>query len=391
MALTVTIPNGPVQLSDTVVEIKVNTSEIQGSLYEVLFKVTPEDNEQLPGGPFEEGVAPDSNGDAKLNISGLLRRVFVPSFNIASGIVCTERADIPYKVSIDVGESYVDASNERQKNWAELEGSQYEIVVLRGGLSIHRQNIYQEEASTFYADYIQGGKWLTELPNPCTIAPDKLIKLWYMTPEAAQQNLNLVVNYTLKDGTTGNDSFACTINPESIYEFDVDPYTLGLDVASANPVTSYDVVLKNGAVEVIETFTIELDYDHFEESFQLFYRSKFSGIDPIWLHGKSEDQFPATHVIASRTPETSDNSFNRTQVVSSKSSRRQWSINVGHKEYNEIMSLRSAILSREMWLLDGSHIVPVNIESSNESLAKKESGTHDYTLILTEAHESKYM
>lgn len=391
MSLTITIPGGPVQLSDTRIRIKVNTDATQGSLYSVLLKVTPADAGTLPGGPFIEEKTPDDNGDAWFEISGLLRRVFVPEFNIVAGTVCTERATTPYKVALDIGETYIDDNSIRQENWAELAGDQYSITLLRGGLSEHRQNIYSQLGTTFYADYIQGGKWLTEMPNPVWLAPDKLAKLHCMTPESEAQELTLVAAYALADGTTGSVSQACTINPGSIHEFDIDPLSLGLDVSSANKVASYSVVLKNGETAVIETFIINLDYETYEESYQAFYMNKFSGVDALWLHGKSEDQFPATHEFANRTPEVGDTSTSRTRVASSKSGRRQWAVNCGYKSYEEILALRSFLLSRQVWLLDDGYAVPVNIENSEEALAKKDNDMHDYQVVFTEAHENSYM
>jgi hypothetical protein len=390
MALTITIPGGPVQLSDTRVKVTVNTDLVQGSLYNVLLKVSNAGGE-LDGLPQILEGAPDSSGNFVFDISGLLRRNFLPSFHISAGTVCTERSTIPYKVELDIGESYIDSSNVRQENWAELTGSQYQIIILRGGLSAHQENIYNQLSSNFYLDYIVGGKWLTDLPDPVFTAPDKMVKLWYMTAQATAQSLTLEVSYLLKDGSSGTTTVACTINPGSLYEFNVDPVTLGLTVSGSNPVVSYSVTLLNGNTPVVDDFNIHIDHKHYQENYLLFFMNKFSGIDTLWLHGQCDNNLQASHEIASRTPEVTDNSFSSTRVVVAKSGRRQWNINTGYKKYTEIMALQSLILSRQLWLLDGNYVVPVNIEKSDELLARPEDDLHNYTITITEAHENNYL
>ena len=392
MALTITIPGGAIQLSDTLIRVKVNTDTVTGSLYKVLLKVTPENDEHLPGGPFEEEKDPDDNGDAWFEISGLLRRIFVPGFNIENGTLHTERDDTPYKIALDIGESYVDDSNERQENWAELEGDEYEVLLLRGGLSNHRQNIYNQLGTNFYQDYIVGGKWLTELPSPLKITTDKLVKLWYLTSETEQQSLILNADYTLQDGTTGTVSFDVTVNPEVLNEFDVDPLTLGLTITGDNPVASYSVYLTDADdTPVTEEFEYEIDYSYYEENYQVLYMNKFSGIDPLWFHGKVTNQFSGTHETGQRTPEVDDNTFTRTTVISSKTGRRKWIMNFGYKSYEEIMALQSLILSRQVWIIDDGYAVPVNIEENEEDLAAISDDVHEYKITFIEAHENKYM
>ncbi len=390
MALTITIPGRAIQLSDTFVRVKVNTDTVTGSLYKILLKVTPEDDTQLPGGPFVEEHDPDTNGDVWFNISGLLRRDFIPDFTITPGNLHSQRATTPYKVALDIGESYVDANNVRQENWAELSGSEYTILLLRGGLSIHRQNIYNQTDTNFYNDYIVGGKWLTELPSPLKIAPDKLAKLWYITPETTSQNLTLKAAYTLADGSTGTVSENVTVLPEVLNEFNVDPETLSL-ATTGNKVVEYTITLEKSGTAVTEEFRFEIDYEYYEENYQVLYMNKFSGIDPLWLHGKASNLFAGTHATGQRTDSVDDNSFSRTVVISSKKGRRKWKMNFGYKSYEEIMALRSLILSRQVWLMADGYALPVNVEDNTEELAAVGDNTHEYEIIFTEAHENRYI
>ncbi|WP_319502576.1 hypothetical protein [uncultured Draconibacterium sp.] len=391
MALTITIPGGAVQLQGTEMRVKINTDNVQGDLYRVLLKITSEDA-KLDGMPQILENIPDANGDAWFDISGFLYRYFVPTFSATGGVLATERADIPALISLDIGESYVDANSVRQENWAGLDGDQYQVNVLQGGLSEFEKNLYTEQATNWYNQFIVGGKWLTALPSGVKIAPTAAAKLWCISAEAAAQNLTFKADYTLLDGTTGTVSQAITVNPGSIYEFNVDPATLGLDVASANPVASYQCYLENTGVQVIEKFTFNLDYTYYEFNTQVFAFNRYSAIDPYWFTGKVKTNFPAEHTTAQRTAQKTDTTRQRTVVISAKSGRRKWIVNTGHKSWEEIRDLEHLIMSRQLWILDETtgYVIPVNIENSAEALGAIDKNLHDFELELTEAHNNRY-
>nr|WP_321357172.1 hypothetical protein [uncultured Draconibacterium sp.] len=390
MALEITIPGGAVQLQGTEIRVKINTDTVQGDLYRVLLKITSEDA-KLDGMPQILENIPDANGDAWFDISGFLYRYFVPTFSSTGGVLGTERADIPALISLDIGESYIE-NNQRQENWAELNGDQYKVTVLQGGLSEFEKDLYTEQATNWYNQFIVGGKWLTALPDGVKIAPTALAKLWCMSSAAAALNLTFKADYTLQDGTTGTISQAVTVNHGSIYEFNVDPATLGLDVASANPVVSYECYLENGVERVIEKFTLNIDYTYYEFNTQVFAFNRYSAVDCYWFTGKVKTNFPAEHTTAQRTAQNTDTTRQRTQVISAKSGRRKWIVNTGHKSWEEILELEHFIMSRQLWILDVAtgYVVPVNIENSAEALGAIDENLHDFELELSEAHNNRY-
>ena len=391
MALIITIPGGAVQLQGTEMWVKINTDNVQGDLYRVLLKITSEDA-KLDGMPQILENIPDANGDAWFNIAGFLYRYFVPSFSAAGGVLATERADIPALISLDIGESYVDASPVRQENWSELTGDQYKINVLQGGLSEFEKTLYTELATNWYNQFIVGGRWLTALPDGIQIAPTSAAKLWCISAESAAQDLTFKADYTLLNGTTGTISQVVTINPGSIYEFNVDPATLGLDVASASPVASYQCYLENTGVRVIEKFTFNIDYQYYEFNTQVFAFNLYSAVDCYWFTGKVKTNFPAEHTTAQRTAQKTDTTRQRTVVISAKSGRRKWMVNTGHKSWEEIKELRHLVMSRQLWILDDTtgYVIPVNIENSAEALGAIDENLHDFELELTEAHNNRY-
>lgn len=389
MALIITIPNGRIQLQGTKIRVQVNTDNVQGSLYRILLKVSNADS-KLDGLPQVSENTPDVNGDAEFDISGLLYRNFVPTFAESGAAIATERADIPCTVELDIGESYIDATSKRQENWSGLVGDQYKITVLQGGLNEHEQNTYRELGTNWYADFVQGGKWLSTLVNGVKIAPAAAAKLWYISPESVAQNLTLKADYVLQDGTSGTVSQAHTVNPAIMNEFTVDATTLGLSIAGDNPVTSYQVYLENAGVQILEKFLFTLDYNWYEFNTQVFATNKYGGVDPYWFSGKVENAFPAEHGTAQRTAQPTDTRKNRTQIAVGKKGKRRWFINTGHKSFAEKLALVNLILSRQIWLVVNNQMVPVNIENSEEALGSIFDNLHDFTFEFTEAHQSKY-
>ncbi len=389
MSLTIQIPGGPVQLQGTEIKVNVNTDTVQGDLYRVLLKITSEDD-KLDGLPQTLELIPDSNGDVSFDISGFLSRRWVPPFSATGGTLATERTDITALISLDIGESYIDDDSVRQESWSALSGSAYQVTIIPGGLAEYEKNKYTEQNDTWYNDFITGGKWLTSLVNGVKIAPTAAAKLWYISPESTAQDLTFKADYTLEDGTIETISQAVTVNALSIYEFCVDPATLGLTVDGDNPVVSYQCYLENAGVQVIESFTFNLDYSYYEFNTQVFATSKYGGVDPYWFTGRVDTNFPATHTIAQRIRQTTDTTRSRTQVVSAKSGRRKWIVDTGYKSWEEIQALRHLIMARQLWISHDGEVVPVNIENSEEALGSIYDNMHSFSIELIEAHYNNY-
>ena len=109
MSLTTTILGGAVQLSANPIRIKISggTQPPSSSKYKYLFRIISEDD-KLYGAPFEEAVAPDINGEAILDISGLVDQPIQAIFQFP---VTTPFVNYPtqaFNVQIQQGETWVD-------------------------------------------------------------------------------------------------------------------------------------------------------------------------------------------------------------------------------------------------------------------------------------------
>ena len=385
MALTITIPGGKAQLAGSNIWMKVNTDAVQGSLYQILLKATPE-NDRIPGGPFLEAITPDANGDVWFELSNLFWRKLVPAFSYGNNQLHIEHEELLETVDIDIGESYVDEQNVRQELWAELEGDQYKIKILNGELTQQKQNELNEAGTTFYSEFIQGGKFLTSLVNGTTIFPGQNVKLWWLTSATEQQVLSAKADYTLQDETTGTISSDITINPDKSNEFNVDPVTLGLPSDAANPVVSYYFYLADGATLKSEQFTFEVNNDYQEHLTTLFSLNKYGVVDCYGLTGTPAYSKSVERSYGQRMSQPNDTTRQATRVSTSKSGQLIREQSTGYKSLDEIMAMEDLLMSDQLWIPHGSMLLPVTIENSDELLADLMDSVHELTLKLTEAH-----
>jgi hypothetical protein len=387
MALTIEIPGGKTQLSGNRVQAIVATDTVQGSLYRLLLKVTSIDG-SFPAGT--DAIEPDADKQA---IFDLRNRVSMPiDYEFAwplTGGVFVKHALMAKIVAINFGESFIPDNPPKQVNWAMVEGSETEmletqILILKGGLSKHTQAKYNEGGKTFYSEYIEAGRFLTNLPQDQKICAGQPVKLWYITKEAAAQNVNLKVDYTNTDGTTGSASIAGTIDPDALYELCVDTGSLGLN---GSQIRSYSVSLEKDGIAVSEIRTFNVDHTYYEQNTFVFYANLVGGIDCRWFTGNTEFLFPTTSQTSERNAQSTDTQKKATLVTDYKSGSRKWVVNTGYTEDIQAQeSLIELLNSLDIWIPMGNDIIPVKLEDGDNPLWNKNEDLQNTELTFREAH-----
>ena len=383
MALTLTIPGGPVQLSGNRVQAEVVTSAVTGELYNLLLKTSSLD------GSFPEGIdAIEPNADLQ-SIFDIRNKVTLPivySFTWPlTGNVAVEQPQMAKKAALDIGERYtqvVDNQNIDTVNWAELAANN-EILILRGGVSNHQQAKYNEQNTNFYDEFIAAGRFLTLLPDNMRTSPGQPVKLWFITKEITSQELVLKVDYTNTDGISGTKSLQVIIDPDKMYELCVDPGSLLLDAAE---VASYSVYFQKAGVTISGTRSFIIDHASYENNSYLLYANRIGGIDCVWLHGHMKRMFPTESERSQRDARITDTQQRATLEVDWKSGKRKWVINTGYKSADEMEALTGLFESRNVWLLDGNDIIPVMMEDGDNSYLDTLSEVNEMDLTFIEAH-----
>lgn len=385
MALTLTIPGGKTQLSGNRVQAELVTDTLTGDMYNLLLKTTSLDDS------FPEGIdaiEPDANKKVVFDIRNRVTLPIVYSFTWPlTGAVAIEQPQMAKKVALDIGERYVtvvDSKNVDTVNWSELAGEAYQVLILKGGISKHEQAKYNEQNTTFYTEFISAGKFLTLLPLILKIAPGQPVKLWFITKESTSQVLNLKVNYTNLDGTTGTVLIAVTIEPDKMFELCVDAGSLGLNVST---LASYSVSLEKAGIAVSEVRTFTLDHDYFENNTFLLSVNRVGGIDCWWFTGRIISSYPTKSEQSQRDVRTADTQKRPTIEVDYKTGKRKWSINTGYKLKPEMAAMTALFESQNIWLLNGNDIIPIILEDGDNQYDNTlEDLDNDIDLNFTEAH-----
>lgn len=382
MALNLNIPGGKTQLSGNRVQAVVTTDTVQGSLYRLLLKISSLDNS------FPEGIdAIEPDADKKA-IFDLRNRVSMPiDYEFTwplTGDVFVKHALMAKKVAIDIGESFIPDNPPKQVNWSGLAGADYQILILKGALSKHEQSKYNENGKTFYEEYIEAGRFLTNLPQTQKICAGQPVKLWYITKEAATQNVALKVDYTNTDGTTGSTTIAGTIDPDALYELCVDTGSLGLN---GSQIRSYSVSLEKDGLAVSEIRTFNVDHTYYEQNTFIFYANLVGGIDCLWFTGHTKFLYPTTSQTSERNTQTTDTQKKGTIETDYKSGYRKWVINSGNTEdiaYQ--VALIELLNSCDIWIPDGNDIIPVMLEDGDNALYDTQEDIQNTELTFREAH-----
>lgn len=378
-----TIPGGAVQLSGNPIQIIVPTDAgamVGKYLYQRALKVTCP---ALIGSPFVEPIAPDANLQSIFEISGLVDQPMNYAFDFPAYGVITDHQALELNLLLDVGEIYIDANGDRQVTWEGLDPEIYKMRVLKGFLRDYELAKLSEIGKNFNSEYIEKGRFLTNLPDKMKVAPGQIVKLWLLSKYPASHSATwwcqayynpygYYIDYELPVGVYSEFlSGECTLDPVSgLLEFNIEPAFMGF-YSNHNPtakILAYKFWLEDVAGEITEKRTFIIDDNYYEQSFFFYYVNPLSGIDSLWLHGEHTEGLKTEKETAYRpVPFGSGTKVPSMKTVSS-SGQRSWELNTGYKSKEEILALRDFLESRECWMVDPDfpiRLIPVIIESGD--------------------------
>lgn len=365
MALELNIIGGPVQLSGNRVQVEVTTDTVQGSLYRLLLKTTSLD------ASFPEGIdaiEPDASEKA---IFDLRNRVSMPvNYDFTwplTGDMFIKHPQLAKKIQIDIGESFLPAVPPKQINWAGLAGAGSHILILKGAITKHTQAKYNETGKTFYQEYIEAGRFLTNLPANQRIAPGQPVKLWFISKETIAQDVYLKVDFTYLDGSTDSWNLYSSIDPDAMYEICADAGTIGINPAEIHHYTA-GLRRESDNVSISEIRTYTIDHTYYEYNTFVFYANRAGGIDCLWFPGHIKASYPTESQTSERNAQNSDTQKKRTLEVDYKAGYRKFDINTGYRDVEEQKALCELLDSCDVWFIDGNDIIPVNLEDGDNLL-----------------------
>lgn len=394
MSLTLTVPSGTFHLSGNPLYVKITgASPPAGSTgYRVLCRVNSTDG-LLEGAPFTDARAPDGAGEALFDMSGYCDQPLDKSFDypLTGGLVPYNQQTLD--VTFTPGESYIDSGGNLQETWGTSGEGHF---VVGGGVGPGTLGRYRDSGTSFYQEYVTGGRFLTHMPSGQRVHPFQPAKLWLLAPQSGDHDLRIKAWY--QDGSSYQYSSSHTFYRNIMHEINCLP--CHADSLHMPPVktggirmTHYEVWIEG----VTGPYRFEVDHGYHPQCHFLFFFNSLGGLDVVWLHGEVVRRFRTGSQVVSSPFPREGRERDRTLLVASRTGQRMWKINTGWKSREEMASLQDLLLSREAWMLEdaglynGGTLVPVTVVSGTQELWDTQKDLCSLDLELEEAHNNPYL
>lgn len=384
MSVTHTISGGNVHLSGNRIQVILTGTNPQ---YKLAIKITCA---SLFGSPFEDEIKPDVNLNAEFDISGYFDQPVDYTFDYPGGGKVTAHSALAFVAYIDIGEVYIDSNGDRQVSWA---GINETIRVLKGKLRPYELALLNDDRKSFASEYIDGGKFLTHLPNNQVVDLHQLIKLWYLS--RWETNHDCVLKFRCET----DDKVAhlpieenVTLYSSGLFEFSMNPDHIGYYPAPGAKIIAYNFWLTetdaNGGADISERRRFVIDLKYHEKTYYFYYVNPLSGIDCIRLTGEQKEGISTTVETAYKpAPVASGSKIPEIKTISA-GSQRTWEINTGRKSRDEMLSLRDFLDSKQRWMIDPDNdqkVIPVYIEGADHLLSDSMEDLQKLSVKILEA------
>lgn len=393
MSLTITILGGAVQLSGNPIRIKISGgSQPPGTTkYKYLFRVISQDG-KLYGAPFEEAIAPDLNGEAVLDISGLVDQPIQAIFQYP---VTTPTVNYPtqaFNVQIQNGETWVDSDDVLQEQWGTISSV---FQLLKGGSSPRQLAIWNTLGTNFYESYLNAKRFLTMRPQGDIVHPTQPVKLWFMPVSSLSCTFSVTGYYD--DGTTAVYQTAVTLNVDSLTEFNCNPANLGITLKPEGKRMEYfEVSLKQGGTAISDIRNFYFDWRYCERPYFLLFANSIGGVDDVFMAGFATEDFSVSSDIMQKPQNPNATVYEPTLFTTKKEGQNIWSLNTGPKTSTQMLHLRDLIIANQIWLLYPSSnmttymIIPVNIIEFSDTLIDRITNLWETKIKVSEAHKTGF-
>lgn len=295
-------------------------------------------------------------------------------------------------IEFEIGEVWDDANSDRQESWTVITDV---LRIIDGKLNNHELALLNQQGKSFYLEYIQGGKFLTHLPQSLKVSPNQMPRLWYLSKFAdnhpAVIHLKITTNqriYTISEETT---FWSIT----GLIEMVVNPEFWGFSATGPHPqlpgeqVLFYEFWITDAGGDISEHRYFVVDPDHHEQNFYLHYKNKFSVIENLWAHGEAK-QGLKTESSTSTTPvPVGAGTMVASVKTVSQTGNRTFTLNMGVKNKPERLALRDFIESTERWIADPEDenvLIPVYLEGGEFILDNTFDDTTNIEFLLHESH-----
>ena len=302
------VHGGLVHLSGNIIQVTATTTSdmMAGkSKYKLAVKVT---FAGPFGSPAPEEIAPDENLQAVFHINGMINPPDDYDFTFPAVGKFAAHPLLVRIVTIDIGEVYNDENGVRIESWRHINTNNV-IRVLKGKLRPYELALLNEAGQSFASEYIDGGKFLTNLPNNQKVSDRQEMKLWYLSrwTEDHPATLHLEVKSDISgpgipDGAPVEYEEDVILIPSGSFEFTINPYFFGFNIPPGvnmpfdTKALEYTFWLTHldgeNIVDISERRRFVVDNTYHEKEFVFYYVNPKSGVDCIRLTGEYVEKLP---------------------------------------------------------------------------------------------------
>jgi len=393
MAITTEILGGAVQLTGIPCWIKVSggVAPVGSSEYKYLLQVISEDGKLLTE-PDPDAIAPDENGEAWFDISGIVDQPVKAAFQYPPVGTYVTYPNQSFNIQVKTGESYIDNIGDLKEVW----GATSEVFqMLKGGVSQRQIANWLKTNTNFYETYIQSGKWLTYRPQGDFVHPTQPVKLWFMPDANNLSTLAMAAYYN--DGSIETKDIPVFLNTDYLYEFNVNPVQLGYTLEpTGKRMLYFDVWLEYNGSILSDTRRFEFDWRPIERPVFMLFANSIGGVDDVLFSGRYIDKFNVEGNVVNK-PALRDNTISDpVLVVASSLGQNTWVINTGFKTTTQMLHLRDLLVSRQKWLLypnaavTAYTVIPAITDSGSIDIIDRMEDLHDIDITVSEAEQSQY-
>lgn len=384
----------PVQLTGNDIWIKISGGSAPGGAvdYKYMLKLFSTDG-QIPGAPFVDAIAPDENGEAFFNISGLVDIPFPAVFEYPPVGAIRANSAQTLKVQVQAGESWINENGLYKEEWGPTAP---EFQLLKGGLTSLQNAMFSDDNTTFYDVFVVGKRFLTSRPWGDYVHPTQPIKLYFMAFENISANFTISCYYF--DGTSDVFSTAVVLGTSSLFEFNCNPALHGKPMINSNGsrMNFFDVALKSGNSNVSDDYRFHVDWKFCERPFFMLFANSFGGIDDFYFSGFAKQGIKAEGEIVYKPQGRNATVLDPTLITPNRTGQDSWTINTGYKSSSTLRYLRNLIMARQAWLLfpnlavSSYRVIPVIITNTDTELMNYQEDLNNIDIEMIEAHSSPF-
>lgn len=387
---TLTVKGGTVQLTGNPCRVEISgAAPVNGTDHKLLLKL---EGPNLKGSPLIDAIQP-KNGAALFDVSGYVNQPVPAIFDFPLTGAVKAYGSQALQVTFTPGASYIDPDGILQENWdSPVTGYQF----LKGGLSPRQFKIYEKDNKNFFTEYIQSKRFLTQRPWGDFVHPAQPVKLFFMTDKNISTTLNITAVY--HDRTQETRSTGVSMNPDGLYEFNVNPVYNGIPAVNAegSKIYFFDVQLGSGGGAASESWRFHMDNNHNEKPVFVLFANSLGGVDDYYLAGDVIDGGRFEGTTAYKPQQESDGKYEPTIHVSSRRGFNRWTIYTGWKLPASLRYLRDLLVTKQAWLLYPNQaltnfaVIPVLVKTDDTDLSSKMDPVKGWPIDFEEGHSTEF-